>query len=104
MGKWQAVVVEILHMHKTGRGTDIILGGNAEFMAKLKLRELLMPRIVNTVDEMQFERKQKLPLRKNWKVNENLFPCKLSQDSLSLVEDAVQMPIRTWGKRSLIEL
>lgn len=27
-----------------GRGTDIILGGNAEFMARLKLRELLMPR------------------------------------------------------------
>jgi AP-1 complex subunit mu len=25
---------------------------NAEFMAKLKLSELLMPRIVNTVDEM----------------------------------------------------
>lgn len=87
-----------------GRGTDIILGGNAEFMAKLKLRELLMPRIVNTVDEMQFERKQKLPLRKTWKVKETLFPCKLSQDSLSLVEDAVQMAVRTWGKRSLTEL
>jgi preprotein translocase subunit SecA len=27
-----------------GRGTDIILGGNAEFMARLKLREMLMPR------------------------------------------------------------
>lgn len=27
-----------------GRGTDIILGGNSEFMARLKLRELLMPR------------------------------------------------------------
>lgn len=27
-----------------GRGTDIILGGNSEFMARLKLREILMPR------------------------------------------------------------
>ena len=27
-----------------GRGTDIILGGNAEYMAKLKLREVLMPK------------------------------------------------------------
>lgn len=27
-----------------GRGTDIILGGNAEFMARLKLREIFMPR------------------------------------------------------------
>ena len=26
-----------------GRGTDILLGGNAEYMARLKLRELLMP-------------------------------------------------------------
>jgi len=104
MGKWQAAVVEILRMHKIGRGTDIILGGNAEFMATLKLRELLMQRIVNTMDEMKFERKRRSPLRKNWKVNENLFPCKLSQHSLSLVEDAVQMPVRAWGKRSLTEL
>ena len=28
-----------------GRGTDIILGGNPEFMARLKLREFLMPRL-----------------------------------------------------------
>ena len=27
-----------------GRGTDIILGGNPDFMARLKLREILMPR------------------------------------------------------------
>ena len=54
MGKWQATVVEISRMHKTGRGIDIILGGNAEFMEKSKLHEILMPRIVNTVDEMQF--------------------------------------------------
>ncbi|KAH9313109.1 hypothetical protein KI387_028144, partial [Taxus chinensis] len=87
-----------------GRGTDIILGGNAEFMARLKLRELLMPRIVNTIDKVQLEEKQKLPQRKNWKVNENLFPCELSPDNISLVENAVQMAVRTWGKRSLTEL
>ena len=29
-----------------GRGTDILLGGNAEFMARLRIREALMPRIV----------------------------------------------------------
>jgi preprotein translocase subunit SecA len=28
-----------------GRGTDIILGGNAEYMARLKLRERLMPKL-----------------------------------------------------------
>lgn len=35
-----------------GRGTDIILGGNAEFMARLKIREMLMPRYC--CDIMQF--------------------------------------------------
>jgi preprotein translocase subunit SecA len=29
-----------------GRGTDIILGGNGDYMARLKIREYLMPRIV----------------------------------------------------------
>ena len=33
-----------------GRGTDIILGGNPEFMARLKLREMLMPRVVSQIE------------------------------------------------------
>lgn len=33
-----------------GRGTDIILGGNADFMARLKLREMLMPEVVSNVE------------------------------------------------------
>jgi preprotein translocase subunit SecA len=36
-----------------GRGTDIILGGNAEFMARLKLREMLMPRYLILLSEFQ---------------------------------------------------
>lgn len=36
-----------------GRGTDIILGGNAEFMARLKLREMLMPRYHLNTEDMQ---------------------------------------------------
>ncbi len=27
-----------------GRGTDIILGGNTDYMARLKVREVLLPR------------------------------------------------------------
>lgn len=37
-----------------GRGTDIILGGNAEFMARLKLREILMPRYYGTLIDKSF--------------------------------------------------
>jgi preprotein translocase subunit SecA len=34
-----------------GRGTDIILGGNADYMARLKVREYLMPKIVAPEDD-----------------------------------------------------
>jgi preprotein translocase subunit SecA len=40
-GRRRAVTIAT---NMAGRGTDIILGGNAEYMAKLKLREILMPR------------------------------------------------------------
>lgn len=32
-----------------GRGTDILLGGNPDFLARLKLRELLLPEVVAQV-------------------------------------------------------
>ncbi|KAG0466706.1 hypothetical protein HPP92_018286 [Vanilla planifolia] len=86
-----------------GRGTDIILGGNAEFMARLKLRELLMPRVVNPV-EGGFVSVKKLPPRKTWKVKESLFPCELSKVTLSLAKDAVELAVNEWGKMSLTEL
>ncbi|XP_020226023.1 protein translocase subunit SecA, chloroplastic [Cajanus cajan] len=86
-----------------GRGTDIILGGNAEFMARLKLREMLMPRVVKPADEV-FVSIKKPPPSKSWKVNEKLFPCQLSNKNTDLAEKAVQLAIETWGKRSLTEL
>lgn len=36
-----------------GRGTDIILGGNSDYMARLKLREVLLPRLVRPEDGHQ---------------------------------------------------
>ena len=32
-----------------GRGTDILLGGNPDYMARLKLGELLFPEVVSQV-------------------------------------------------------
>ncbi|GAU40571.1 hypothetical protein TSUD_35880 [Trifolium subterraneum] len=113
-----------------GRGTDIILGGNAEFMARLKLREILMPRLVQSycfldscvTDTTLMEKHllvtpivvsladglyvsvKKSPPSKTWKVNEKLFPCQLSKKNTELVEKAVQLAVKTWGKRSLTEL
>jgi len=32
-----------------GRGTDIILGGNSDYMARLKLKEILIPLLVKPI-------------------------------------------------------
>ena len=34
-----------------GRGTDIILGGNSDYMARLKLKEILIPLLVRPDNE-----------------------------------------------------
>ncbi|KAG6486679.1 protein translocase subunit SECA1, chloroplastic-like [Zingiber officinale] len=86
-----------------GRGTDIILGGNSEFMARLKLREMLMPSVVKPI-EGAFVSVKKLPPKKSWKVKENLFPCDLTKETISLVNDAVALAVKSWGLRTLTEL
>lgn len=86
-----------------GRGTDIILGGNAEFMARLKLREMLMPSVVKPAEGV-FVSVKKSPPKKTWKVSESLFPCSLSQESTVVVEEAVHLAVSSWGRRSLPEL
>ena len=35
-----------------GRGTDIILGGNSDYMARLKLKEILNPLLVKPDNEL----------------------------------------------------
>lgn len=87
-----------------GRGTDIILGGNAEFMARLKLREMLMPRVVKPADGAFVPVKKAIIPVKTWKVNEKLFPCKLSTKNTKLAEEAVALAVKAWGKQSLTEL
>ncbi|KAL6515876.1 Protein translocase subunit SA1, chloroplastic [Orobanche gracilis] len=95
-GRFGAVTIAT---NMAGRGTDIILGGNAEFMARLKLREMLMPRVVKSAVSVN-----RCPSKKTWKVNESLYPCTLSKEKLELAEEAVQLAGRTWCQRSLTEL
>lgn len=45
-GRRSAVTIST---NMAGRGTDILLGGNPGYMARLKLRELLMPEVVSQV-------------------------------------------------------
>lgn len=37
-------------------------------------------------------------------MNENLFPCKLSNENAKLAEEAVELAAKSWGQRSLSEL
>ncbi|KAH7444161.1 hypothetical protein KP509_02G067600 [Ceratopteris richardii] len=88
-----------------GRGTDIILGGNPDFMAKLKLREFLMPRVVElSDDEIPFQKSRKIPSRRSWKVDASLFPCEISEECSSMITDAVEAAVETWGQKSLSEI
>lgn len=102
-----------------GRGTDIILGGNCDYMARLKLREYFMPRIVQPEDEdglgaigvpgaklkgkkgQGFGPGQKV---KTWKVSPQIFPTKLSSETEKQLKEAVEFAVKEYGERSLPEL
>ena len=75
-GRKRAVTIAT---NMAGRGTDILLGGNAEFMARLRVRESLMQRIVQPEDgEIAFEKKGNLAKAgaNKWAgVKDGLYPC-----------------------------
>jgi preprotein translocase subunit SecA len=101
-----------------GRGTDIILGGNADYMARLKVREYLMPRIVKPEDEDEFsvtavpgaQSRSKAQgfgsgkPAKTWKASADIFPIELSADAVANLKAAVDLAVKTYGERSLPEL
>ncbi|MEM7795239.1 MAG: preprotein translocase subunit SecA [Cyanobacteria bacterium P01_C01_bin.118] len=103
-----------------GRGTDIILGGNGDYMARLKIREFLMPKVVRPEDEQGFglakvaaasggrtsakgfqsnDKKQK-----TWKASPEIFPTDLSSETEKALKDAVAFAVKTYGAQSLSEL
>ncbi|MEH2061210.1 MAG: preprotein translocase subunit SecA [Nostoc sp.] len=102
-----------------GRGTDIILGGNSEYMARLKLREYFMPRIVMPEDEDSFsvQRPAGSPTGhgggqgfapgkkvKTWRASPEIFPTQLTKETEKLLKEAVEIAVREYGDRSLPEL
>lgn len=101
-----------------GRGTDIILGGNSDYMARLKLREYFMPKIVMPEQEdaltpvsvpgaserarpQGFAPGKKV---KTWKASPQIFPTELSKGTEQLLKDAVNFAVKRYGERSLPEL
>ncbi|MBD2092935.1 preprotein translocase subunit SecA [Microcoleus sp. FACHB-1515] len=102
-----------------GRGTDIILGGNADYMARLKVREYFMPRLVQPEDEGEFAIpeamfRDRAPAKgfaptdtkkaKTWKVSPQIFPTALSSEAERAIKEAVDFAVQQYGERSLPEL
>ena len=94
-----------------GRGTDIILGGNSDYMARLKLREVLLPRLVKPEDG----HKPPLPLQRSsapagftdappmsaGRTTESLYPCQLTDDTDQVLAQLARDLVKEWGDRSL---
>ena len=88
-----------------GRGTDIILGGNADFMARLYLRARLFPQVVSASEREMFEPGKGLVVRaRDWSVPEDLFPCDLPEGVEKEVAYTVEKLVRSWGKKALDDL
>lgn len=104
-----------------GRGTDIILGGNADYMARLKVREYFMPPLVKPEDDDSVG-----PVRvagagarpkpqgfggpsdgkkvKTWKASPQIFPTELSEEAEKSLKLAVSYAVEQYGEQSLSEL
>jgi preprotein translocase subunit SecA len=100
-----------------GRGTDIILGGNSDYMARLKLREVLLPRLVRPEEG----HRPPVPLQRatdapsgfggplapssrppsEARAIGNLYPCDLSADTEKALASFSRELVTAWGDRTL---
>ncbi|GIS14079.1 MAG: hypothetical protein CM15mP116_06620 [Synechococcus sp.] len=94
-----------------GRGTDIILGGNSDYMARLKLREVLLGRLVKPEDD----HKPPVPLQRSAapggfadaaaptlpRSGESLYPCPLTDDTDQALGQLARDLVKAWGDRAL---
>ncbi len=99
-----------------GRGTDIILGGNADYMARLKVREYLMPKLVQ-LDPDQPMAGVRNPSkgggrgfgttavkRKSWAVSSEIYPCDMSSETKQALESVVAAAVEKYGSNGLTQL
>ncbi|MFT5339622.1 MAG: preprotein translocase subunit SecA [Cyanobium sp.] len=85
-----------------GRGTDIILGGNSDYMARLKLREVLLPKLVRPENEHR-----PIPSAKAAREARSLgslYPCSLSQATEQALAELSKQLVAAWGDRQLTVL
>jgi len=99
-----------------GRGTDIILGGNSDYMARLKVKEILIPLLVKPDNEhkppIPKQRSSKSKGGFSSKVDSNfkknisdpsisLFPCKLDEETEKKLSHLSDELVKNWGDREL---
>ena len=101
-----------------GRGTDIILGGNTDYMARLKVREALLPRLVRPEEGHRppvplqreassgFAAAASAPAKPPSEARAlgRLYPCELSPDTDAALADAARELVKLWGDRTLTVL
>ena len=97
-----------------GRGTDIILGGNSDYMARLKIREYLMPQVVIPEDNNLTKEKKisntnsrgfgQDQNKKKWQPSVDIFPTQLSQKTQELIKSVVKFAVDKYGLQSVTEL
>ena len=100
-----------------GRGTDIILGGNSDYMARLKIKEIFSPRLVKPEEG----HKPPIPLQRNsesvgFKANDNqnskskniqsvslqkIFPVLLTEETEKKLVTLASKLVKEWGDRAL---
>ena len=106
-----------------GRGTDIILGGNSDYMARLKVREVLLPRLVRP-DEGH---RPPVPLQRSAgggggfagggsdaaapfrapseaRAIGSLYPCQLTSEADEALARLARDLVSAWGDRALTVL
>ncbi len=101
-----------------GRGTDIILGGNTDYMARLKVREALLPRLVRPEESHRppvplqreassgFAAATSAPVKPPTEARAlgRLYPCELSADTDAALADVARELVKLWGDRTLTVL
>ena len=101
-----------------GRGTDIILGGNSDYMAKLKIKELLSSRLIKPEEGhkppiplqrsnesggfQETDKKQKKNTSQN-SLNK-LFPVTLSDETDKELANLISALVKAWGDRTLTSI
>ena len=94
-----------------GRGTDIILGGNSDYMARLKLREVLLGRLVkpedgplpslSIQDSASVVGFSKTPSTISPRAGASLYPCELSEATDQVLAQLARDLVKVWGDRAL---